>query len=265
MTDYLSKCVSDWGIDVYRHDRGLYPYFILRDYDAPDRQGIMEIRYVEGLYAMWDELLKRHPGLIIDNSNWRATGPDLEMVKRSAGSWTCSEAKDGRDPVYNQQQLMGLSLYLPIHGSILFGTDPYTVRSVARFGATLSTDTRSSQFSAKEMKRASDEVKSLRELYLGDYYPLIPADLGERHWCGWQFDRPDLGQGFVMCFRRPESPYPACEITLKGLEPAAQYEVTFSETYDVKTKRIMTGKDLVHFKTEIGKAPGSLLIRYIKH
>jgi len=264
LTDYLSKCISDWGIDVYRHDRGLYPFYILRDYDAPDRQGIMEIRYVEGLYAMWDELLKRHPGLMIDNSNWRATGPDLELLKRSAGSWTCSEYKSGKNAVCNQQQLMGLSLYVPIHASILFGSDPYSVRSMARFGATLSTDTRSPEFSAKEMKRASEEVKSLRELYLGNYYPILEADFSEKPWCAWQFDRPDLGQGFAMCFRRSQSPYSACEITLKGLDPAAKYKVTFAETYDVKEKRVMTGRELLHFKTEISQTAGSLLIRYIK-
>ena len=44
---------------------------------TPQRQGMTEIRHVEGLYAMWDELLKRHAGLIIDNANWRGTGPDL--------------------------------------------------------------------------------------------------------------------------------------------------------------------------------------------
>ena len=151
MTDLLSRCISDWGIDVYRQDRNFYPLLIWRQSDPPNRQGITEIRHVEGLYAMWDELLRRHPGLIIDNANWRATGPDLEMVMRSAGSWTCSEAAGaGTNPVYNQSQLAGLSLYLPLHASLLFGTDPYTVRSVARLGTSLSTLPGNS--SAKEMQ-----------------------------------------------------------------------------------------------------------------
>jgi len=37
------------------------------DRDTPDRQGMTEIRYVEGLYEMWDELRAKHPGLLIDN------------------------------------------------------------------------------------------------------------------------------------------------------------------------------------------------------
>ncbi len=263
MTDLLSRCISDWGIDVYRQDRNFYPLLIWRQNDPPNRQGITEIRHVEGLYAMWDELLRRHPGLIIDNANWRATGPDLEMVMRSAGSWTCSEAAGaGTNPVYNQSQLAGLSLYLPLHASLLFGTDPYTVRSVARLGTSLST--LSGNSSAKEMRRAAAEIRSLRPLYLGDYYPLMETDLDERHWCGWQFDRPDLGQGLAICFRRSASRDAARDVSLQGLDPDARYEVTFAESYDVKEKRLLTGRELTRLRVEIGKAPGSLLVRYSK-
>ena len=167
MTDFLSRCISDWGIDVYRQDRNFYPFLIWRASDPPDRQGITEIRHVEGLYAMWDELLRRHPGLMIDNANWRATGPDLEMVMRSAGSWTCSEAGGaGTVPVYNQSQMAGLSLYLPVHASLLFATDPYTVRSVARLGVSLS-NTLPGSFSVAEMRPAAAEIRGA--------VPLVPG------------------------------------------------------------------------------------------
>jgi alpha-galactosidase len=264
MTDFLSRRIADWGIDVYRQDRNFYPLPIWRESDPPDRQGITEIRHVEGLYAMWDELLRRHPGLMIDNANWRATGPDLEMVMRSAGSWTCSEAAGaGTNPVYNQSQLAGLSLYLPLHASLLFATDPYTVRSVARCGASLSRNVLGN-FAVAEIRRAATEVRALRPLYLGDYYPLMEIDRDERHWCGWQFDRPDLGQGFALCFRRSASPEAARDVSLQGLDADARYEATFAETYDVKEKRLLTGRELSRLRVEIGKAPGSMLVRYSK-
>jgi hypothetical protein len=50
--------------------------------------------------------------------------------------------------------------------------------------------------------------------------------------------------------------------SLHGLDPAADYNVTFAETYLVKEKRLMTGKQLMHLHIEIGTQPGSLLIRY---
>ena len=87
-------------------------------------------------------------------------------------------------------------------------------------------------------------------------------DLDERRWCGWQFDRPDLGQGFAMFFRRPASPEPAYDVRLQAVDPDAQYEVTFAETYEVKEKRLMAGRQLASFRVEIQRAPGSLLLRY---
>ncbi len=114
------------------------------------------------------------------------------------------------------------------------------------------------------MRRAAAEIRSLRPLYLGDYYPLIETDLDERHWCGWQFDRPDLGQGLAICFRRSASRDAARDVSLQGLDPDARYEVTFAETYDVKEKRLLTGRELTRLRVEIGKAPGSLLVRYSK-
>jgi alpha-galactosidase len=265
LTDFLSQCITDWGVDVYRQDRNFYPYRFWRDADVADRQGITEIRHVQGLYEMWDELLRRHPGLIIDNANWRGTGPDLEMVMRSAGSWTSSEAaQGGANRVFNQVQMAGLSLYVPIHASLLWGTDPYSVRSVARFGTSISYDTRPASFSVPEMKQAGEEIRSLRPLYLGDYYPLTAVDLDEQHWCGWQFDRPDLGQGFAMFFRRPASPDAAYDAHLSALEPEAQYDVSFAETYQVKEKRHMTGRQLASLHIEIDQRPGSILIRYAR-
>ena len=65
-----------------------------------------------------------------------------------------------------------------------------------------------------------------------------------------------------MCFRRSASPYSACDVSLRGLDRAATYEVTFAETYDVKERRTMTGQQLAHLKAEIATTPGSLLVRY---
>ena len=173
LTDFLSQRITNWGVDVYRQDRNFYPFRFWQQNDASDRQGITEIRHVEGLYAMWDELLRRHPSLIIDNANWRCTGPDLEMVMRSAGSWTSSEAeRGGENRVYNQAQLAGLSFYVPIHASLLWGTDPYTVRSVARLGASLSDDTRPASFSVRQMRQAGAEIRALRPLVSGRLLPV---------------------------------------------------------------------------------------------
>ncbi len=50
-----------------------------------------EIRYVEGHYAMWDELRARHPGLWIDNCASGGRRIDLETLhalRRRSGAAT---------------------------------------------------------------------------------------------------------------------------------------------------------------------------------
>ena len=76
---------------MYRNDFNLDPLGFWRGADAPDRQGITEIRYVEGQYAIWDELLRRGiPGCAIDNCASGGRRIDLEtchaLACRSGGA-----------------------------------------------------------------------------------------------------------------------------------------------------------------------------------
>ncbi len=49
---------------------------------------------------------------------------------------------------------------------------------------------------------------------------------------------------------------------MRALQPKAVYEVAFAETYAVKEKRLMTGRELAKLNVQIGQKPGSVLIRY---
>ena len=263
LTDYLSSRIEKWGVDIYRNDFNIDPLRFWRAADAPDRQGMTENRYIAGLYQMWDDLLARNPGLAIDNCASGGRRIDFEISSRSYPLWKsdtqcCGEAK----PVQDQVQTAGLSLYLPLHSAGCWGFDPYTFRSVALMGMNLCPDVRSDAFPAKLSAAAISEAKSLRPYYLGDYYPLTDITLDGRHWIGWQFDRPERGGGFAVCFRRAESPYRTLEVELRGLDPDAMYDVTFAETYQPGASRRMAGAELAELRIEIASAPGSVLVRY---
>ena len=265
LTDHLSKCIADWGIDIYRNDFNIDPLPFWQAADAPDRQGMAEIRYVEGLYTMWGELRRRSPGLLIDTCASGGRRIDLEILRLSYPLWRSDTQCCGRAlPVQDQVQTAGISLYVPLHSAGVWAFDPYTFRSVAATGTNLCPDTRPAEFPAEQARAAIAEAKALRPLYLGDYHPLTDINLDERHWIGWQFDRPDLGKGFAVFFRRPTSPYTALDVALRGLDPAATYEVTFKETYQVRETRRMTGAELALLRLEIAAAPGSLLVAYCK-
>jgi alpha-galactosidase len=263
LTDLLSKCIADWGIDIYRNDFNMDPLPFWQAADAPDRQGITEIRYIEGLYEMWDELLRRHPGLAIDNCSSGGRRIDLETISRSFALTRSDTIGCARPlPAQDQVQSAGLSLYVPLHSSGVWTFDPYCFRSVATTGTTICPNPLAKEFPMAQAKQAIEEIKALRDLWLGDYYPLTDINTSERDWCAWQFDRPEQGRGFAMFFRRSESPDSGMVAGLRGLDPKARYEVSFAETYDVKKTRVMTGEELGKLRVEIGSAPGSLVVTY---
>ena len=264
MTQSLSGKISDWGIDIYRQDSNICPLPFWQTADSPDRQGITEIRWVEGLYGLWDGLLREHSKLMIDNANWRGTGPDIEVMSRSVGSLTRSETECGGipHPTATQIQTAELSLWVPIGGGTVNGFDPYTFRSASTNGVGSGLDLNASYVPLEQVKRGIEELKSLRPFWLGDYYPLTDITLDESAWAGWEFHRPDLKGGFAVFFRRPLSQQPALETRLRGLDPAASYDVTFAKDYEISEKRRMTGEQLMHLRAEITSTPGSLLIRY---
>ena len=263
LTDHLSTCIADWGIDVYRNDFNIDPLTFWQKADPPDRQGMAEIRYVLGHYAMWDELRARHRGLAIDNCASGGRRIDLETVSRSVPLWRSDTQCCGRPmPVWDQVQTAGLSLYVPLHAGGCWSFDPYVFRSIATTGTNVCPDVRPADFPTAQAKAAIAEAKALRPFYLGDYYPLLPVTLDERHWCGWQLDRPELGAGVALLFRRPASPYPAVQVALRALEPATLYDVTFAPGYAAAETRRMSGAALSKLRVAIDASPGSMLIKY---
>ena len=207
MTNLLASRIQDWQVDIFRMDRNTNPLLFWRNADTPDRQGITEIRQIEGLYAMWDGLLQRFPHLLIDNANWRETGPDIEAMRRTVGSLSRSEvtAAGVPHPIADQAHTAELSMWVPFHAQILNAVDPYNFRSTATTGVAIGLDLQSPYVPLDELRKAIAELKVLRPYWLGDYYPLTPINLEQDAWCAWQFNRADLNAGFAMFFRRPKS------------------------------------------------------------
>lgn len=137
----------------------------------------------------------------------------------------------------------------------------YELRSTATAGLGVCQDTRAKDFPADVPKKVIAEVKALRQIHTGDFYPLTPITVKEDAWCAWQFDRPDLGKGFAVFFRRPQCPQSGMKAALKGLEPAAVYEVRNEDTG--KTEHL-TGAALSNWQVSIENAPGSLRVTYTK-
>jgi alpha-galactosidase len=106
-----------------------------------------------------------------------------------------------------------------------------------------------------------DEFLAVRHCFYGDYYPLTPYSLAPEAWIAWQFDRPDLGEGLVQAFRRPESDVLTVQHRLRGLVPDARYELS---SVDLPETTTMTGRELMEegLPVTITDRPEAVVISY---
>jgi len=261
------------GIRVFRQDFNMDPLQYWRATDESDRQGMTEIRHIEGLYAFWDALLKRNEDLIIDNCASGGRRIDLETVSRSVALWRTDYQYF--EPNGYQSHTYGISLYLPSTSTGSGYPETYSFRSSMNNGIVLAWNPyqpsipspwklpfpvdQGEAFPEEDALRLISEFMRVRRLFFGDFYPLTPHSVTDDIWIAYQFHREDLRQGMVLAFRRHRCPTSTMSLKLKGLSPMHHYELLFEDG----AREYFTADELAKgLDIEIGKSPGSLLITY---
>jgi alpha-galactosidase len=252
--------LDDEGIDLYRQDFNMDPLGSWRAADAPDRQGITEIKHVTGYLAYWDDLIAHHPNMLIDSCASGGRRNDLETLRRSVPLLRSDYIME---PVGNQGHTFGLSYWIPFYGTGTRETNSYALRSVLCTSFTACFEMRDKNLDYKSLKKEMDAWREYAKNFMGDYYPLTPYDIDSQSWIGWQFDTPERGEGVVQMFRRSESPYESIRVKLRGLDASAVYVLT---NLDVPGTREIAGGELMEkgLSIAIEDAPGSAIVTYKK-
>lgn len=246
------------GIDVYRQDFSTDPLGYWRANDAPDRQGITEIRLVRGYVAFWDELLRQHPDLYIDTCASGGRRNHLGTLRRSVPPLR----SDFFGAVNSQQsQTMGLALWMPYFGSGMGMGDKYWFRSCIFPASRVGFDTREPGADYAFLKRMIAECREVQSYQMGDFQPLTPQSLADDTWLACQWHRPDLDAGVVQAFRRASCQSGSLSLSLRGLEPEARYAVTDFHTGE---RRKLAGKRLLEgdLHPTAADRPQAMLLRY---
>lgn len=267
LTDYIDVQITAGQVTWVRWDFNIGPLGFWQRNDEPDRQGITEIRYIEGLYAMWDDLRARHPGLMIDNCASGGRRIDIETCSRSIPLWHSDMQCFGFKPAGDQLQNGGLWRWVPLHGCANFGLEPsYISRSAMTAGNALVAAASKEHLSdtdpsAEAVRKTVAVYNKLRPLMVGDFYPLLPHDESELQWYGYQFDNPTIKAGCIIVFRREKCPDASRTIRLKGVVPGKSYAIT---NLDTGATVKMFGEDLLEkgLSVEIKDKPGAALITY---
>ncbi|MCP4593853.1 MAG: alpha-galactosidase, partial [bacterium] len=235
LTEHIDGLIEREGIDLYRQDFNIDPLSFWRAADAPDRQGITENRYVCGYLAYWDELLRRHPNMLIDSCASGGRRNDLETMRRAVPLWRSDYAYE---PIGHQCMTYGISLWLPYHGTgtvassaaTYYGggftpVEPYAFWSNTAPSLGSGIDFRVPEIDYDALRTLYQQWRELSTFYYDDFYPLTPYTQDEKEWIAWQFNSPERGAGAVQAFRRGECADEKKRLVLHDLDPEATYSI----------------------------------------
>jgi alpha-galactosidase len=255
LTDFISRKVDEFGLDVYRQDFNIGPLKFWQAADAPDRQGLTENRWIVGLLSFWDELRRRHPNLMIDTCASGGRRIDLETLRRAV---PLLRSDYQFEPIGNQAHTYGIASWTPYYGAGVGVSDTYIVRSSLCPALGLGPEK-----DDWELYRAmTEEWGRVADCYYGDFYPLTRCTVESDDWIAWQFDRPELGKGMLQVFRRPDSPHASATFKLHGLDRGDLYWVTNLDSPNVSDGA--GGVDLMEtgLLVELDAAPKAVTIVY---
>jgi alpha-galactosidase len=262
LTDLLIQQIIDFHIHTYRNDFNMDPLSFWRQNDPTNRQGMTEIRYVEGLYTMWDELRAKFPHMYIDNCASGGRRIDLEMITRSVVQTRSDAAVSPGRADWNQSQTYGLNLFLPVHATIGWEIGAYECRSAATAGFCAEWNILDEKFPFARAKTYIHEMTENRKYWSGDYYPLTSWTVAPDRWMAWQMHRADLDEGIVLAFRHQQCPYSAMQVSLRAIKPDQTYLVHFIDEQNHFIAQTMPGRQLATLELKIRAPHQSLLVRY---
>ena len=262
LTDLLLTRIKQFGVDVYRQDFNIDPLGFWRANDEPNRQGMTEIRFVEGHYEMWNRFRKEVPGLWIDNCASGGRRIDLETISNSIPLWRSDTNCSPGHPEWNQTQTLGLTQYIPLFACCAWEADPYTVRSAATMGPIVQYNFHDDNYNLDLARASILESHINQKFWYGDFYPLSHAKTGKSEITAYQLHRADLGAGVAYIFRQEYSPYLGYELQLRAIDPDAKYSVTIKSDYSAGEQRIMSGKELIKLEIALPGKQSALLVQY---
>ena len=249
---HVKGLLKSEGIDVYRQDFNLDPLYYWRKNDAPDRQGITEIKHCTGYLEYWDAILASHPDMRIDSCASGGRRNDLETLRRSVPFVRSDHLFEPRS---QQSHNYGFSLWVPYHGT---GThvgksaigqhstkavDVFAFRSHMSCTVTACWDMRDKELDYDTLRKLSGQLMKTAPNFIGDFYPLTPyvTEIVTDVWLAWQWDRPEEGKGAIQAFRRSDDIDVQKRFRLRGLDPKGVYRIDNADDDD---DIVRTGEEL---------------------
>lgn len=242
--DLLDGIVKESGVSIYRQDfngghdlrRGFAGKAWIEN-EAADRIGALENLHIQGYYRMWDSLLERNPGLLIDSCASGGRRNDIETMRRSV-TLHYTDVGYGNHPVKLKQhrQMFEWIPYFRAHNQNWWNAEAgrydykdrlpdrysYYVAMAPAMTDMLRFDADEEAFAlAREMQAIWREAA--RYMLGTDYYPLTQCRKFTEDFYAAQFYDPKTGEGIVHMVNGITATETQFTVQLRGLDPEKQY------------------------------------------
>ena len=270
----LISMIRENGVDVYRQDFNIDPLRFWRHNDEEGRIGITEMKYIAGLYDLWDSIIAEYPHILIDNCASGGRRLDLETAKRSITLWKsdtgCFTESMDEDPeksmrvtAWSQNQTLALSEYIPYHACAVWEIDPYTVRSTATKGVACNFHIFDPEFDFAGATRIVEEVHELAPYWEGEFTPLTKITTEEDGFAAWELSFADKGAVYV--FRREFCEEDTFMVKFTSVEEMQKYKLVFIDEKLERRDGEYTGAQLREgLSVKLDDKRSSMIIKYEK-
>jgi hypothetical protein len=232
----LRRCVKEYKLDLLEHDQRMIVENCGRDTHRHTASPL-DVAYhaTRGYYRIYDTLRAENPALLFENCVNGGHMVDFGAARRAH----YFSITDTYDPISNRRAFYDTSYALPPgacecyvanHPGKTLGNFVYMLRSGMMGWCTIMLNM--SQWTPEQRtagKRQFDLYKQkLRPLISNaNLYHISERPDGQR-WDGMQYADPKAGTGVLFAFRG-KSDEESHVFTLKGLDPAARYRLTFED------------------------------------
>ena len=243
----LDGYIKEYKIDIYRQDFNLRLHKgsageCWQEAEAEDRIGAIENLHIQGYYRMWDALLARNPGLLIDSCAGGGRRNDIETMRRSV-PFHYTDVGYGNHPIKLKQhrQMFEWIPYFRAHNQNNCApdgsydaqkrpVDPYSYYVAMTPALTDITDP-FADAAAMALARRMQPIwrKAAKRMLDTEYYPLTQCRKSSDDFYGAQFMDADQQEGFLHMVNGATATEESFTVALKGLRPELTYVLTSAE------------------------------------
>ena len=272
--DMLDGYIKAFGVDIYRQDfnlrtdRGSAGRCWL-EAETADRIGAMENLHIQGYYRLWDTLLARNPGLLIDSCASGGRRNDIETMRRSV-TLHYTDVGYGHHPIKLKQhrQMFEWIPYFRAHNENWCAEDgsydktkrlpdrySYYVAMTPALTDITACDAGEEAFAlAREMQPIWR--KAAQRMIGTDYYPLTVCRKSSDDFYAAQFHDPATQQGILHMVNGSTATETSFTVQLKGLDPQITYVLTSAE--EKRTWECTGAELLAGIAVEMAKKTGDV-------